>query len=100
MFARISTAKTNDRWAFTYVFAHAQRIRTHSNKATHSARRLMSVDAGDALAGEPSDVDREEFARLFSRNARRIYGLIMTLVFNHHDAEEVFQNTNVILWNK
>ena len=46
-----------------------------------------------------SDLDREEFARLFSRNARRIYGFIMTLVFNHHDAEEVFQNTNVVLWN-
>src|SRR5689334_8649481 len=60
----------------------------------------MSVDASDQPAGEPSDLDREEFARLFSRNARRIYGFIMTLVFNHHDAEEVFQNTNVILWNK
>src|SRR4029079_5511941 len=50
--------------------------------------------------GNHTDVDREEFARVFSRNARRIYGFIMTLVFNHHDAEEVFQNTNVILWNK
>ena len=60
----------------------------------------MSVDASDRSSGEPSDLDREEFARLFSRNARRIYGFIMTLVFNHHDAEEVFQNTNVILWNK
>jgi RNA polymerase sigma-70 factor, ECF subfamily len=60
----------------------------------------MTVDASDRPAGEPSDLDREEFARLFSRNARRIYGFIMTLVFNHHDAEEVFQNTNVVLWNK
>jgi RNA polymerase sigma-70 factor, ECF subfamily len=60
----------------------------------------MSVDASDRPADDPSDLDREEFARLFSRNARRIYGFIMTLVFNHHDAEEVFQNTNVILWNK
>jgi RNA polymerase sigma-70 factor (ECF subfamily) len=60
----------------------------------------MSADASDRLADEPSDFDREEFARLFSRNARRIYGFIMTLVFNHHDAEEVFQNTNVVLWNK
>jgi RNA polymerase sigma-70 factor len=60
----------------------------------------MSVDASDRPTGQPSDVDREEFARLFSRNARRIYGFIMTLVFNHHDAEEVFQNTNVVLWNK
>jgi RNA polymerase sigma-70 factor len=45
-------------------------------------------------------MDREEFARLFSRNARRIYAFIMTLVFSHHDAEEVFQNTSVVLWNK
>jgi RNA polymerase sigma-70 factor, ECF subfamily len=60
----------------------------------------MSVNASDRPAGEPSDLDREEFARLFSRNARRIYGFIMTLVFNHHDAEEVFQNTNVVMWNK
>jgi RNA polymerase sigma-70 factor (ECF subfamily) len=60
----------------------------------------MSAEAGQRPAGEPSDLDREEFARLFSRNARRIYGFIMTLVFNHHDAEEVFQNTNVVLWNK
>jgi RNA polymerase sigma-70 factor len=60
----------------------------------------MSMDASHPTAGEPSEPDREEFARLFSRNARRIYGFIMTLVFNHHDAEEVFQNTNVVLWNK
>ncbi len=49
---------------------------------------------------EPPEVNREEFARLFSRDARRIYGFIMTLVFSHHDAEEVFQNTSVVLWNK
>ncbi len=52
-----------------------------------------------SLPGSP-DPDREEFARLYSRNARRIYGFIMTLVFSHHDAEEVFQNTSVVLWNK
>jgi RNA polymerase sigma-70 factor, ECF subfamily len=73
---------------------------TTSNEQLDAARRLMSVDATDKPAGDSSDVDREEFARLFSRNARRIYGFIMTLVFNHHDAEEVFQNTNVVLWNK
>jgi RNA polymerase sigma-70 factor, ECF subfamily len=60
----------------------------------------MSVDATDMPSGDSSGLDQEEFARLFSRNARRIYGFIMTLVFNHHDAEEVFQNTNVVLWNK
>jgi RNA polymerase sigma-70 factor (ECF subfamily) len=60
----------------------------------------MPVDATDPRINEPSELDREEFARLFSRNARRIYGFVMTLVFNHHDAEEVFQNTSVVLWNK
>jgi RNA polymerase sigma-70 factor, ECF subfamily len=57
----------------------------------------MSSEPNTAAPGDP---DREEFARQFSRNARRVYGFIMTLVFNYHDAEEVFQNTSVVLWNK
>jgi RNA polymerase sigma-70 factor, ECF subfamily len=58
-----------------------------------------SRDEADRLSmsGEP---DHEEFARLFARHARQIYAFIMTLVFSHHDAEEVFQNTNVVLWDK
>jgi RNA polymerase sigma-70 factor (ECF subfamily) len=60
----------------------------------------MSTDDGHFSANDPPDLDREEFARLFSRNARRIYGFIMTLVFSHDDAEDVFQNTSVVLWNK
>jgi RNA polymerase sigma-70 factor len=56
-----------------------------------------SSDDRDVEKGEP---DREEFARLFARHARQIYAFIMTLVFSHHDAEEVFQNTNVVLWDK
>src|SRR5436190_18410489 len=72
----------------------------NSNAKSGPERQRMSEKPSDLPAGEHSYVDREEFARLFARNARRIYGFIMTLVFNHHDAEEVFQNTNVILWNK
>jgi RNA polymerase sigma-70 factor len=60
----------------------------------------MPSDSKTPCPGDPPDVDREEFARLFSRNARRLYGFIMTLVFSHHDAEEVFQNASVVLWNK
>jgi RNA polymerase sigma-70 factor, ECF subfamily len=60
----------------------------------------MPADATDRRGDDASDLDREEFARLFSRHARRIYGFIMTLVFSHHDAEEVFQNTSVVLWDK
>jgi RNA polymerase sigma-70 factor len=60
----------------------------------------MPPDQTPSSQNDPSEIDREEFARQFSRNARRIYGFIMTLVFSHHDAEEVFQNTSVVLWNK
>jgi DNA-directed RNA polymerase specialized sigma24 family protein len=60
----------------------------------------MPADAIDPLINQPRECDREEFARLFSRHARRIYGFILTLVFSHQDAEEVFQNTSVVLWDK
>jgi RNA polymerase sigma-70 factor, ECF subfamily len=60
----------------------------------------MQDDDAHPTGEAPAEPDREEFARLFSRNARRIYGFIMTLVFSHHDAEEVFQNTSVVMWNK
>lgn len=67
-------------------------------------RRLIAMDAPISRADDDSrqagEPDREEFARLFARHARQIYAFIMTLVFSHHDAEEVFQNTNVVLWDK
>jgi RNA polymerase sigma-70 factor (ECF subfamily) len=72
----------------------------NSNAKSAQERQRMSEQSSDRQAGDQAGLDREEFARLFSRNARRIYGFIMTLVFNHHDAEEVFQNTSVVLWNK
>jgi RNA polymerase sigma-70 factor len=58
---------------------------------------VMACDL-DSPTGD--GVDRQEFARLFSKEARRIYAFAMTLVFSHDDAEEVFQNTSVVLWNK
>jgi len=59
----------------------------------------MPPEPVSAASGFP-EPDREEFARLFSRHARPIYAFIMTLVFSHHDAEEVFQNSSVVLWDK
>lgn len=60
----------------------------------------MPGDVGNPPAPEPDGLAHEEFARLFSRHARPLYAFIMTLVFSHHDAEEVFQNTSVVLWDK
>lgn len=46
----------------------------------------------------PERVDR--FVRLLSQNQRRIYLYIMSLVPNRTDAEEVIQETNLVLWRE
>jgi RNA polymerase sigma-70 factor (ECF subfamily) len=41
-----------------------------------------------------------EFIREFTRNSRRIYGYIRTLAPDVNDANEVYQNASLVLWNK
>ena len=43
---------------------------------------------------------QDEFLRLFSQHSRRVSDFISTLVINPADADEVFQNTCVVLWKK
>lgn len=43
---------------------------------------------------------REQFARLFARNNRWLYGYLMALLGNAADAEEVFQDVCVVLWRE
>jgi RNA polymerase sigma-70 factor, ECF subfamily len=62
-------------------------------------RSTMTCEMHDSF-DDALGLDREEFARLYSSHARRLYSFIMTLTFNHQDAEDVFQNTSVVLWNK
>jgi RNA polymerase sigma-70 factor (ECF subfamily) len=47
-----------------------------------------------------SEHAQDEFMRLFSQHSRRIYQFILTLAMNHADAEEVYQNTCIVLWRK
>ncbi len=42
----------------------------------------------------------DEFARLFGRHARQIYAYILTLIPHWADAEDVFQETSTIIWEK
>jgi RNA polymerase sigma-70 factor, ECF subfamily len=42
----------------------------------------------------------DEFLKLFSLHSRRVYEFISTLAFRPADADEVFQNTCVVLWKK
>lgn len=49
----------------------------------------------------PSRAERaDEFALLFGRHARQIYAYIVTLIPHWADAEDVFQETSTILWEK
>ncbi|BBO31220.1 sigma-70 family RNA polymerase sigma factor [Lacipirellula parvula] len=41
-----------------------------------------------------------EFIVEFSKNSRRVYGYIRTLAPNVNDANEVYQNVSLVLWNK
>ena len=42
----------------------------------------------------------EQFARAFVQYQDRVYGYIATMLPNRHDAEDVFQQTSLILWQK
>jgi RNA polymerase sigma-70 factor (ECF subfamily) len=47
-----------------------------------------------------NELRHDEFLRLFSSHSQRIYEFILTLVMRQADAEEIFQDTSLILWKK
>jgi RNA polymerase sigma-70 factor (ECF subfamily) len=49
------------------------------------------------MTNEPIHLD---FVQWFVPNQRRIYGFILTLVPNSNEADEIFQETSLILWKK
>jgi RNA polymerase sigma-70 factor, ECF subfamily len=56
----------------------------------------MSADRDNSDRSPPR---ADEFLRLFAANQPRIFGYILALIPNWHDAEEVLGNTTVVLWN-
>jgi RNA polymerase sigma-70 factor (ECF subfamily) len=42
----------------------------------------------------------KQFLRLFLHNERRVYAYILTLLLNRADADDVFQEVSLILWDK
>src|SRR5262249_3119582 len=46
------------------------------------------------------ELAQDKFVALFARYQSRVYGYVRTLLPNHSDAEEVFQQTVLILWRK
>jgi RNA polymerase sigma-70 factor (ECF subfamily) len=49
---------------------------------------------------EERDGQREEFVQEFTRHQRRLFLYILTQVPNPIDAEDILQETNVIIWRK
>jgi len=44
--------------------------------------------------------DNQVFLKLLSRDRHRLFAFIYTLIPNHNNAEDVFQDTSILLWNK
>ena len=44
--------------------------------------------------------DNGIFLQLLSRDRHRLFAFIYSLVPNHNDAEDIFQDTSIVLWNK
>lgn len=50
--------------------------------------------------GVMSADSQAEFVRLFSQNASQLFGFVLVLTANRSDAEDIVQNTSVVLWEK
>ena len=52
------------------------------------------------MAVEEAHPWKVEFAEYLGRDQARLYGYIHSLVRDVHDADDLFQQTTLILWNK
>jgi len=72
--------------------------------ASDAGSRYLLVVRNSSVASSPdiqvSHAPSEEFVQLFSRTQRRIYLHILKQVGSPNDAEEILQETNVVIWNK
>jgi RNA polymerase sigma-70 factor (ECF subfamily) len=53
-----------------------------------------------AGAGSPPPEKGKLFLRLFLQNERRLYAYILTLLPNRADADDVFQEASMVMWDK
>lgn len=54
----------------------------------------------DAADGAPVGVDADRFVVLFAQHHTRILAYILAFVHHRADADEIFQETSVVLWRK
>ena len=58
------------------------------------------VKDADAAAGAPAADKHKLFLRTFLQNERRLYAYILTLVPHRADADDVLQETSIVMWDK
>jgi RNA polymerase sigma-70 factor (ECF subfamily) len=60
----------------------------------------MASTQTDAPSAAHAAPPSEEFVQLFTRHQRRLYLFILSQVPSTHAAEEILQETNVVIWSK
>lgn len=63
------------------------------------AREDKQTSRGSRDAGRISP-DNSEFLKLLSRNRHQLFSFIYSLTPNHNDAEDIFQDASIVMWNK
>lgn len=66
------------------------------NESDEGADKNISITLGKA----GDNAESELFLRNLSESRHRLYAFIYTLSPNHTDAEDIFQETSFVLWNK
>ncbi len=61
---------------------------------------FLTNDSMAEDAGTMERVPSAEFVQLFTKSQRRLFLFILAQVSNPTDAEEILQDTNVIIWSK
>ena len=61
---------------------------------------MNSNQNSDGLPPNGASAQTEEFVRLFSEHQRKLFKFIFLLAPDHAEAEDVLQETSVILWRK
>src|SRR5579883_1429068 len=56
------------------------------------------ADDADTNPGQPAK--GALFLRLFLQNERRLYAYILTLLANRADADDIFQEASLVMWDK
>jgi RNA polymerase sigma-70 factor (ECF subfamily) len=68
---------------------------------TTSAENDLDPNQGSSPDEEPRESSKNKlFLRLFLQNERRLYAYILTLLPNRADADDILQESSLILWDK